>query len=175
MSENLNKKAQLIEVEESDIREFLEGKDKFDNAVHIQLVLTEEEALEKNKTGDLGLLNEYMIEQNIILNLMSTQYTETFALNLKACNKPQDKENLKNMMKYFRDDARMQLKEAGFENYENCAYALDPYLGGSANMFLNEPRETYARERLTELLRMHVEEIIPGKNHVLELVVAVQK
>lgn len=42
-------------------------------------------------------------------------------------------------------------------------------------MFLNEPRETYARERLTELLRMHVEEIIPGKNHVLELVVAVQK
>lgn len=35
MSENLNKKAQLIEVEESDIREFLEEKDKFDNAVHI--------------------------------------------------------------------------------------------------------------------------------------------
>ena len=131
----------------------------------------------KKKTGDLGLLNEYMVEQNIILNLMSTHYTEPLARNLEMISKlnEQKRESFEGMLKAFRDDARKQLKEAGYENYENCAYALDPYIGGSANMFLNEPKESYARTRLAELLRTHTAEIQPGKNHVLELVVAVQK
>ena len=83
MDKKLNIKAHLIEVESEDIYDFEKNKNKLKDAVHIQLVISSEEALSKNKTGDLGLLNEYMIEQNIVLNLMSLQYTEILKENIK--------------------------------------------------------------------------------------------
>ena len=175
MEDTRNIKANLIEIEADDIREFQVQKEHFEDAVHIKLVLDGDEVLSKNKTGELGLLNEYMMEQNIVLNLMSIQYTDTLVKNLEMINNLSSKsqESFEDMLRAYRDDARKQLKEAGYEDYENCAYALDPYIGGSANMFLNETKDSYVRTRLTELLRGHSNEIVPGKNHIFEIVVSV--
>lgn len=116
-----------------------------------------------------------MIEQNIVLNLMSLQYTEVLKSNIEMiCQLPLEEEQVvKKMPKNLRDDARRQLKEAEYDNFENCAYALDPCIGGSFDMFLNKPKNSYVRMRLRELLRIHICEIKPGRNHVFELKVEV--
>lgn len=175
MNNNEDIEANLIEIEVDDISKFEEQKKHFQDAVHIELIISEDEALSKNKTGELGLLNEYMIEQNIVLNLMSLQYTEVLKANIENMCKLQLKEVqvIKKMAKHLRDDARRQLKEAEYDDFENCAYALDPCIGGSFDMFLNEPKNSYVRMRLRELLRMHIHEIKPGRNHVFELKVQV--
>lgn len=98
MKEGFKVKANLIEIEEQDFRDFEKQKNDLEDVVHIQLLISGEEALSKNKTGDLGLLK-----------------------------------------------------------------------------FLNESLDSYARTRLTELLRLHIDEIKPGKSHILELRVLVNQ
>lgn len=142
--------------------------------ITIKFNLDGDTALRNNKNGSLGLLNEHMIEQNIVLNKLSLEHTEALRINLQFSDEMYslNKNGSKAMVNSFRSKAKNRLKKMPLTGSGDAPHALDTCAGGSANMFLNSFRNKYANGTMGVSWYKHMDKIVPGKKHVLELVVS---
>ena len=164
------KNCDFIELEVNDFENFFEEDFSKDDVININLVMNSRQAIEANQTGELGLLVERILEQNIILNLFSREYTNIHIENLnfiKSMKENTTNDNKKKMMAYFLEKGKEILGEV--EEDKELSYALIPYLGGSANMFLENPRSKYANKFLMQSCEEKIDLIQPGEIHKINL------
>ena len=167
----------IIEVEKSDIENFVNNSPSGDDVVVIDLNISGKNALKKNKDGSLGLLNEHMIEQNIVLNKLSMDHTDILTDNIdfsKTLYSGQDP-NSKSMVDSFRSKGKRKLAKIPGTGRGDTPHALDTCAGGSANMFLDSFRNKYANGTMGVSLNNHIDEIVPGKRHLLRLMVSTKE
>ena len=163
----------FIEVEASDIETFNNTNWNDSDVIQIDLTIDGKRALQYNKTGELGLLNEHMIEQNIVLNKISTENPDILQQNLGFSNGVYSSpgNSSKSMVDSYRSEGRKILLNNGKMSSGQTPHALDTCAGGSANIFLNDFRNKYANGTMGSVLYKQKKKIVPGKKHKLNLVV----
>ncbi|NFA44213.1 RHS repeat-associated core domain-containing protein [Clostridium botulinum] len=166
----------IIEVEKFDIENFIKNPPSGDDVINIMFNIDGNKALKKNKDGSLGLLNEHMIEQNIILNKLSIEHTDVLTDNLDFAKNVYSVQGStsKTMVNSFRSKGKTKLSNMPNTGSGHTPHALDTCGGGSANMFLNSFRNSYANGTMGKSLNTHINDIVPGKEHVFELTVSIK-
>ena len=159
----------IIEIEESDLTEFRNINWSERNPVILKIRLEEEVVKNYNKTGELALILERVIEKNIILNKLSLEQPSLLLSNINWYNHSLD---IEVMAADLKRKSKKKLKET-HTLQEETAYALDPAIGGNANMFLNSPRKIQIDQVIGSSWN-HAGRIIPGREHVIKVVVLVK-
>lgn len=159
----------MIEIEESDIIAFknIDWSDR--KPVILKIRLQEESVKHYNKTGELALLLENVIEQNIVLNKMSLEYASVLYSNVNWYYSSLEAEYI---AADLRREGRNRLKKKPVLQ-EEIAHALDIAAGGNVNMFLNSPRNTWVN-RVIGSSWNYAGKIIAGREHLIKVVVQVE-
>lgn len=160
-----------IKIKESDIRNYQKKKTKEQELVVLKIRLEEEQVESLNQTGELVLLMERIIEQNIVLNQFSLYYTDLLQNNLEWYE-TSDTIECERMLHNLRKSSIKKLN-GNVLFWEESAYALDPAAGGIANLFLNGLRKAEIN-RMIGSSWCYAGKIIPGKEHRIQLVVVIR-